>query len=367
MKKIAYVGVDYHLKVVSLSVVLAGEKGFYDDRRFKNEDRFISKYLKKLSKDFELKICYEASSSGYVLQRKLKKMGYHCDVIAPSLIPKKPGDKRKNDFRDARKLAEYYSKDQLTIVHPPSEREESVRSLIRCRLSIKENEKNIKRQINAFLLSRGYKWPKSKWTLSHREWLVSLRFSDEYSQTVFDEFMGLLDYLGSRIQWLDTKIEELAKSDIYSSSVKKLCAFKGISTLTAMLLVAEITDFRRFPTAGSLMAFLGLIPGEASSSGRHKNMPITKTGNTRCRKLLTESVQHCMKNPKITLNMKKNLAQVDANSSKIAVKCMKRLNKRYWSLVFKGKSSNKAKTAVAREFVGFIWAMMQLEPSAIPA
>ncbi len=367
MKKIAYVGVDYHIKFVALSVVVEGEKGFYDDSRLKNEDRFISKYLKKLSQDFEFKICYEASSSGYVFQRKLKKWGYHCDIIAPSLIPQKPGDKRKNDFRDARKLAEYYSKDQLTIVNPPSEIEESVRSLIRCRLSMKENEKNIKRQINAFLLSKGHRWNKSNWTFKHREWLATMKLDDEYSQTVFDELMGHLEYIDSRIQWLDQKIEKLAESDIYSPSVKRLCAFKGIGILTAMLLIAEITDFRRFPTPGSLMAFLGLISGEDASSDRHKNKPITKAGNTRCRRLLTESVQHCMSKPKITLQMKKNLAQVDANSSNIAIKCMKRLHKRYWTLVAKGKSSNKAKTAVAREFVGFIWAMMQPEPSAAPA
>ncbi len=367
MKKTAYAGVDYHVKSVAVSVVAEKNNGFYDDIRLKNEDRLILKYFKKLSKKFELKICYEASSSGYIFQRKAKKWGYHCDVIAPSLIPRKPGDRRKNDFRDARKLAEYYSKDQLTVVHPPAEIEESARSLIRCRLSMKENEKNTKRKINAFLLSKGHQRNSSKWTLKHREWLSALRFNDEYSQTVFDEFMGLPEYLGSRIKWLDEKIEVLAESETYSPIVKKLCAFKGIATLTAMLLIAEITDFRRFPAAGSLMSFLGLIPGEDSSSDRHKSRPITETGNTRCRTLLTESVQHCMKNPRITLQMKKNLAQVDANSSNIAVKCMKRLHKRYWALVMKGKSSSKAKTAVAGEFVGFIWAMMQPVESPAPA
>ena len=365
-KKIAYIGIDYHSETLSLAVIVDGKKDFFDSITMKNNDKIILKYLKKLSKEFELKACYEASCNGYTFQRKMKNWGFHCDVIAPSLIPKKPGDKRKNDYRDARNLTQLYANGQLTIVHPPTEEQESIRSIIRCRLSLKENEKNVKLQINSFALSHGFRWPQSKWTVKHRTWLSTLKLRDDYSQQVLAEHLGHLEYLSARISSLDEVIREIAGSEIYEPSVKKLRAFKGIGTLSAMILITEITDFRRFPNPRSMMAFLGLIPSEDSSGNKQKGGAITKTGNHRCRTQLIESVQHLMKKPIISYKMKQNLEQADPASANIAIKCMHRLNKRFWALTMKGKSRNKAITAIAREFVGFIWAMMtQPEPATI--
>jgi transposase len=365
-KKIAYIGIDYHSESLSLGVILEGEKDFHDSITMKNDDKMILKYLKKLSKEFELKACYEASCNGYTFQRKMKSWGFHCDVIAPSLIPKKAGDKRKNDYRDARNLTQLYANGQLTTVHPPTEEQESIRSIIRCRLNLKENEKNVKLQINSFMLSQGFRWSQSRWTVKHRAWLSGLKLRDSHSQQVLAEYLGHLEYISTRISSLDKTIKEIADSEIYAPSVKKLRAFKGLDTLGAMILITEITDFRRFPNPRSLMAFLGLIPSEDSSGNKQKGGAITKTGNPRCRKQLIESVQHLMKKPAISYKMKQNLKDVDAASSNIALKCMQRLNKRFWALFMKGKSRNKAITAIAREFVGFIWAMMtQPEPARI--
>ena len=361
MKKIAYVGVDYHINHLSIAVMIKGKKKFHDIIRINNEDKIVKRFMNKLSKDFEIKACYEASNSGYVFQRKMISWGYHCDVIAPSLIPKKRGERRKNDFRDARDLARLYTHGLLTIVHPPNEEEESIRSLIRCRLAFKESEKRVKQQINALLLVHDYRWPKTKWTIQHQKWLSGLKLPIEYSQQVLDEYLGHLRYLQSRIQYLDERIEELAQSDIYAPSVKKLKAFKGIDTLTAMLLIAEITDFRRFPNPRALMAFLGLIPSEDSSGDQQKGGGITKSGNQRCRKMLIESVQHYARRPHISSKMKNNLAQIDAHSAHTAIKCLRRLHKRYWALTMRGKIRPVVITAIAREFVGFIWAMMRPE------
>jgi len=186
-----------------------------------------------------------------------------------------------------------------------------------------------------------------------------------YVQHVLDEYVGHLEYLRTRLRYLDDQIEELARSELYAPSVTKLKAFKGISTLTAMVLISEITDFRRFPHPGALMGFLGLIPSENSSGDTHKGGSITKAGNHRCRRLLIESVQHYTKRPHLSLQMQHDLAQVDAHSATIALDCLKRLNKRYWALTMKGKIHPVAITAIAREFVGFIWAMMQPEPIAV--
>jgi transposase len=361
MRKIAYVGIDYHLNHLSIAVMLKGKKKFCDVIRLANNDKTIKKYVKKLSNDFEIRACYEASSSGYVFQRKMTSWGYHCDVIAPSLIPKKRGERRKNDFRDARDLARLYAHGLLTVVHPPTEEEESVRGLIRCRLAFKETEKRVKQQINALLLGHDFRWGHSKWTHQHLKWLSELNLPHKYLQQALEEYLEHLVYLRTRIQYLDDKIKHIADSEIYARSVKKLKAFKGIETLTAMLLIAEITDFRRFPNPGALMAFLGLIPSEDSSGDKQKGGGITKSGNHRCRKMLIESVQHYAKSPRISSKMGKNLAQIDAYSAHIAVKCLRRLHKRYWALTMKGKIRPVVITAIAREFVGFIWAMMRPE------
>jgi len=362
MKKIAYVGVDYHKNLLAIAVIVAGQERFYQTIRIKNDDKLIVKYMKKLSKQFKIKACYEASCSGYVFQRKMASWGFHCDVIAPSLVPRKPGNRRKNDFRDAKDLAQNYANGMLTLVHLPSEKEEALRTFIRCRLAFKESAKRAKLQINSLLLSQGFHWSKSKWTQAHRRWIAQNKMPYDHLQQALNEYIGHLQYLESRLAYLEDQIQEIAASTMYASSVKKLCAFKGISRLTAMVLIAEITDFRRFPNPGALMAFLGLIPSEHSSGDKRQGGPITKTGNSRCRKLLVESVQHYSKRACISQRMRKELAQVDAHGANIAIKCLKRLHKRYWMLTMKGKIRPVVITAIARELVGFIWAAMQPEP-----
>jgi len=363
MKKIAYVGIDYHLNSLSIAVMVQGEKDPSDMVRLKNDDKIIRKYMKKLSERFEIKACYEASSNGYCFQRKMTAWGYPCDVIAPSLIPRRPGDHRKNDFRDARDLAQNYAHGMLSIVHPPTEEEEAVRTLVRCRFAFKEAAKKVKQQINSFLLGQDQHWDHSKWTHQHLKWLWEMRMPNAYLQQVLEEHLAHLDYLEARLKHLDEQIEQIATSPVYAPAVKKLAAMKGIRTLTAMLLIVEITDFRRFPNPRALMAFLGLIPSEDSSGEKHKGGAITCAGNKRCRSALIESVQHYAKSPQMSAQMKSDLSQLDAHSAAIAVKCLKRLHKRYWALVLKGKLRPVAITAIAREFVGFIWAMMQPQPA----
>ena len=359
MKPIAHVGVDYHTQSVTIAVYRADEKAFHETIRLANTDSSIKKHMKRLSEQFELRICYEASGSGYAFARKMHALGYHCEVIAPSLIPKKAGDRRKNDYRDARNLAQNYANGQLTPVHVPDCEQESVRSLMRCRLALKESEKRVKQQINSFVLSQDYHWKKSRWTTQHRLWLAGLTFPHEQLRLVLQEFMGMLAYIESRLQYLDQQIEQLAHSDIYAPSVKRLRALKGIGTLTAMVLITEITDFRRFPSPRALMAFLGLVPGEQTSDQRTIPVAITKTGNHRCRTLLIETVYHYVKRPRIGPKMKEAFTHIDAQSATIATKCMHRLHKRYWALLMRGKLRQKAIVAIARELVGFIWAIMQ--------
>ena len=367
MKKTAYVGIDYHISKLTIAVMIEGEKDFNSTIHLENKTKVIANYLKKLSEQFQLKICYEASGSGYHFQRLLQSWSYHCDVIAPSLIPKKAGDRRKNDFRDARELARNYASGQLTVVHPPTQYEEAVRSVVRCRLDFKENEKRTKQHINSLLISQGQHWQKSKWTLQHRKWIQQQSFSEPLLQQVLQENLAHLEYLETCTARLDQQIEKIAATDTYAPSVKKLRALKGLGTLSAMLLIAEITDFRRFASPRALMSFLGLIPSEDSSGVKSRFGSITKAGNRRCRTQLIESVRHYIKQPRMSRQMKADCAQVDPVSAGIVQKCMQRLHKRYWALTMKGKIRNVALVAIAREFVGFIWALMTHDDTAAQA
>ena len=363
MKKIAYFGIDYHNAVLAIAVIIEGSKDIHETIRLKNEDKIIRKYLKKYADTYEIRACYEASCSGYVFQRKMASWGYHCDVIAPSLIPRKPGERRKNDFRDSITLVQNYANETLTCVHLPTEHEEAVRALVRSRMFFKDEEKKIKQQITFLLMKHDILWKgKSRWTCAHKRWLSQIELPQREAHVVLEEFLSLHNYLESRIEYLEAQIEEVACTELYAESVKKLKSLRGIGTLSAMLLLTEIIDFRRFPSARALMAFLGLIPSEHSSGKTQHGGSITKTGNSRCRKQLIENAQHYIRVPNITKRMRDTLSKVDAVTADISIHCLDRLNTRYWSLVNKGKLRPVALTAIAREFVGFIWAIMQPRP-----
>jgi len=367
MKKIAYVGIDYHQNSVSMAVVLEGQKEVHETVRLVNEDKTIKKFLKRYSQKFEIRACYEASSCGYVFQRKMRAWGYHCDVIAPSLIPKKAGSRRKNDFRDAIDLAINHAGERLSIVHPPTEEEEGVRSLVRCRIAFKDHAKRVKLQINSLLLAQGVKYGQGgKWTMKHRKWLSAQRLPNEQLQHVLEAHIQHLNYLETQVEHFDEQIKEVACSEIYAPSVKQLRAFRGIGTLAAMLLITEITDFRRFPSPTGLMAYLGLIPSENSSGDNIRGGPITKAGNKRCRTQLIEAAQHYVRSPKVSKNMELDLLQVNSQTASTAIKCMERLHKRFWALTMRGKLRPVAITAIARELVGFLWAVMQPQVAVAP-
>jgi len=343
-----------------------GERDILETIQLPNEEKLIARYFKKLSEKYTLRICYEASGSGYAFQRKVTSWGYHCDVIAPSLIPKKRGNRRKNDFRDARELAQFYAKGLLTVVHPPNEQEESLRSLIRCRFAFKKAEKTVKHQINSLLLGQDMRWGRgSKWTLQHRQWLCRLCLPSVYLQEALDEYLAHLACLEASVARLDGRIRQIADSECYACRVKRLRALKGIGTFTAMALIAEIIDFRRFPSARALMAYLGLIPSERSSGDSTRGGHITGAGNTHGRWLVIEAVQHYMRTPRISKEMQDDLRQTDPHSAAIAIKCLHRLHKRFWALTMKGKIKPVALTAIGREFVGFVWALMHREPLAV--
>ena len=361
MKSIAYVGIDVHKD--SVSVLMLPEEGNDPilERRLENDSLKVKKFFVKWSESYEMHCCYEASGCGYVLHRWLKDIGVACDVVAPSLIPRRPGDKVKTDRRDALKLARLYRAGELTAVHIPSEEDESVRSLVRCRETMLREVNRSKHYILKFLCARGFIYRDgSHWTQKHWRWLRGLRFEGP-DGIVWSEYIYLLEYKLSRLEELDRQIEEIAFSDAYKEAVGLLRCFRGIDVGSAMVIVSEVQDFRRFAGPGKLMSFLGLAPGQDSSGPSSRNCGITKSGNSRCRRVLLEAAWHYRHKAALSAALKKRQAGQPTEAIAHSWKAQHRLHKKFWKLASR-MDRRKAAVAVARELVGFIWAVMVSSP-----
>jgi transposase len=283
-----------------------------------------------------------------------------CEVVAPSLIPVKPGEKIKTDRRDARKLAELLRADLLTEVRPPTLEEEGVRDLCRCREDAKEDLMRARHRLGKMLLRRGLVYSGGKaWTRPHRKWLRSIEWDNEADQTVFDDYFRAIEHVEERQAALTSKIEELSKQAPYAEPVGWLRCFRGIDTVTAMTIVAELHDFSRFTSPRALMSYLGLVPRESSSGDSTRRGGITKTGNKHVRRILIEAAWHYRHKPAVGAKLRKRREGQPGSVIAIADRAQLRLHKRYWKLLLgSNKPSNKVAVAVARELVGFIWAVL---------
>lgn len=356
MKRIAWIGNDVHQETITVSVYVGKEQEPRIEKTIKNDKKAVEKLYKRLAREYEVRACYEASGNGYVFYRWLKELKIKCDVIAPSLIPKKSGEKIKTDKRDARKLGRYYRNGDLTTIHIPSQKEESCRGLVRLREQLSKEARDSKQYILKFLQSRGLSYKGgSNWTVRHRIYLKRLKFDEDIDQRVFNEYLMLLEYKEECLKKIDAEIFELAHGEEYKERVEKLMMLKGVRETTAMGIVTEVVDFKRFSKPRELMAYLGLIPNEHSSGEDRRQGGITKTGNTRARRLLVEASWHYRHRPRVEKREEQEKDEVWL----ISQKAQKRLHGKYWRLVNKGKCTTKAVTAVARELTGFVWAIMQ--------
>ena len=266
-----YVGLDVHKKEISIAVVLPGvEKPL--EWSCKNEPRAVRRLARRLKREAEgdLRVVYEAGPCGYVLQRQFSSEGVRAEVIAPSLIPVKPGDRIKTDRRDARKLATLERGGQLTVVHPPSESEESVRDLCRCREDAVEDLRRARQRLVKMLLRRGFVYRSgNNWTRRHRVWLRGLEFEHEASQTVFEDYLSAIELLEQRMRGLETRIEEISVEEPYREPVGWLRCFRGIDTVSAMILVTELHGFDRFSGSSQAHGVLGFGLSGRRERGSH--------------------------------------------------------------------------------------------------
>jgi transposase len=366
---ITWVGLDAHKN--SIQVAVLEGPGHYREWELGNEERKVRLLARKLVKqagDGEVRVCYEAGPCGYVLKRQLESAAPQlvCEVVAPSLIPKKSGERVKTDRRDARKLAEYLAAGLLTEVHPPNEEQESVRDLTRCRLALKADLMRARHRLSKFLLRRGlhFHGTKKAWSKKHHEWLGTLSFALRADQVVFEQYLLSMQQLRARIEEVEVALKELAEQPGYREAVGRLRCFRGIDTVAALTLLAEVHDFRRFGSPLQLMSYLGLTPSEHSSGEKQRRGAITKAGNSRARKLLVEIAWHYRHRPGVGAVLRKRQQGQPPEVIAVADKAQQRLCRRYRRLTEAGKPYNKAVTAVARELVGFLWAAMQQPETA---
>jgi transposase len=328
-----------------------------------NESSALRRMVRKTVREGggQVRFCYEAGVCGYALQRQIEAGGgaVSCIVVAPSLIPRKPGERIKTDRRDARRLAELLRAGLLTEVCPPTPEDEAVRDLVRAREDAKQDLTRCRHRLGKFLLRRGlvFSGGKKTWTEAHRRWLRSLSFEHACDQAVFDDYLLAIEQLEQRLGTFDSRLAEIAGQEPYSKPVGWLRCFRGIDTVTAVSLVAELHDFRRFDSPRALMAYLGLVPSEFSSANSTHRGGITKTGNSHVRRLLVEASWHYRHRPSIRALRKRREGQPAAVIA-IADRAQQRLNRRYSRLSERRMATPKVVLAVARELAGFIWAAM---------
>jgi transposase len=362
-----HVGLDAHQETIQAAVLLPGGEKAAEDQ-FANTPETIRRWARRLLQRSPgpVMCCYEAGPLGYGLQRELEALGLRCGVVAPALIPVRPGDRIKTDRRDARKLAELLRAGLLTEVHAPTAEQEATRDLSRAREAVKRDQIRMRHRVSKFLLRRGVRWTLGRraWTLAHLKWLRGRRLEYAADQTILEDHLLGLEQIESRLQALDAKLEAVADEAPYREPVGWLRCFRGINTLTALALVVELHDWRRFESPRALMAYLGMVPSESSSGGKERRGAITKAGNTRLRRLLIEAAWHYRHRPGVGYRLRERRQRQPARVIAIADRAQHRLHARYARLQTRGKTHNKIVVAVGRELVGFVWAALDPKASA---
>lgn len=359
-KNITKVAMDTHKKQHAVAMVSC-ETGQIEVFTVNNTAKDIKKMVGKIKKRSSgpIHVCYEAGVCGFVLKRQLEALGCQCDVIAPSLVPTKPGDRVKTDRRDAKKLLGQFIADQLTVVYPPDAEQEAAREITRCRQAAQEDLKRIRHQLLKLLNRHGYLYREGNhWTQKHLKWLQSLELDQSDLRLVFDSYFTELRHCMSRLKGLDQEVDVLADRPEYREIVGLLRCFRGIDTLTAITVLTEIIEFGRFESPRKLMSYLGLVPSEYSSGENSKRGGITKAGNKRVRRLLVESAWHYRHRPFASKALDRRRQDQPQWAIDMADKAMSRLFKRYWHLINRGKMPTKVCVALSRELAGFIWAIL---------
>jgi transposase len=361
---IVWVGMDTDAKKNHVALYRGWESEPAAEWEAGMDGKGIKQLIERLKKEAgEVRCVYEAGPSGYPLCRKLRQAGIGCDVIAPSLTPRKPGDRVKTNRRDARNLGRLYRAGELTVIAIPNEGQEAVRDLTRGREDVREDLTRRQHRLSRLLLRHGYIYQEGdKWTLKHWAWIRKIHFEDANLETVLEESIRAVEQCQEQLKTYDARIEENARKPEYVEKVGRLQTLRGIKTTTAMTIVAEGADLRRYATAPQFMASTGLIPSEQSTGERERRGRITKTGNAHLRRVLVEAAWHYRHRSIPGAAVKKRRKGQPVAIVTIAERADQRLCRKFRKLVDQyNKKPVIAAVAVARELAGFVWAIGQQE------
>jgi transposase len=362
MKKILYVGLDVHKDTISAAVAAHGEEEVRFTGTISNNSVALESLLRKITSCGGIaRFVYEAGPGGYTLYRQLREKGYECMVAAPSLIPRKSGDRIKTDKRDALMLARLYRAGELTGIYVPDKDDEAMRDLFRLRCVAKRAEKQARQNLLSFLLRNGVIYSVTRyWTKTHWRWLHELSLPHPIQQLTLQEHIDAILQCQNRITRIDGMLQQSVKNWRHEALVRRLHLLRGVSFLTAVGLVSELGDLRRFSSARQLMAYAGLVPSENSSGQKVRRAGITKTGNSNVRWLLVESAWSYRLKARKSAYLLKRQPEASEAAKELSWKAQVRLCGRYQRLYMKGKPKGKVITCVARELAGFIWALGRL-------
>lgn len=320
----------------------------------------LAKALSKLGDPSELLIVYEAGPCGYVLARELKRAGYHCEVVAPSKVPRRPGDRVKTDRRDALTLAGLARAGELTFVRVPDERDEAIRDLSRARVDAVRARLKARQQLKALLLRHGRRYlGKTSWNAAHERYLATMSFEHSAQGIAFVEYRQAVSEAQGRVERLSEALAHELERWRMRPLVHALMTLRGVDQLVATTLVAELGELKRFAHPRDLMGYLGLVPSEHTTGEKRRLGAITKTGNTHVRRVLIEAAWNYRFPPRITMPLQKRQEQQPADIRSIAWRAQLRLNHRYRQLTARGVQHNKVCVAIARELAGFLWSIGQ--------
>ncbi len=368
MDDITYVGLDVHKATVCVAVAEGGRGGEVRQLGvFDNRPELLKKLAARLSKGGRrLSFCYEAGPCGYGLHRLLRDSGHDCVVVAPSLIPIKAGDRVKTDRRDALMLAKLHRAGELTPIWIPDAAHEAMRDLVRARATAGRVLSKARQHLQGFLLrhERIYRGPRA-WTLAYRRWLTTVRFDHPAQQIVLQDYIHAVQDAEARRDRLTRQIEELLPNWSMAPVVTALQAMRGVALVVAVTIVAEVGDFRRFAKARQLMAYLGLVPSEHSSGSSVRRGGITKAGNVLARRVLIEGAWTYRMTARVSRKLHDRNEGLPPAIRDIAWKGQLRLCSRYRRLAAAGKPKVVVTTAIAREMVGFMWAIAQIAQPAL--
>jgi transposase len=355
---VTHLGLDVHKDTISVAMLAPGCDGPAVDR-IPHDEASVRRLIGRLGNPRLLRACYEAGPTGFELARQLDSMGVRCEVIAPSLIPKAPGDKVKTDRRDCRRLARLHRAGELVAIRIPTVQEEAVRDLCRARADLVEDRTRARHRLSKFLLRHGRPWRGGNaWTLTHERWLLAQRFDQPALAATYAHYRAVLEVRDAQLEAIEADLAIWYDRAPFADAVHRLSAYRGVTRLGALTLASEVGDWRRFPRAAAFTGFCGLVPSEYSSGTSTRRGHITKTGNAHLRAQLVESAWAYQHRPAVGLELRERHKGLDPAVLARAWAAQLRLCGRFRRLAARKDSKNVVVTAIARELAGFVWAEM---------